>query len=153
MKNRRKLILLSVILGALLLFIWGNSMLPVNQSKAESRVFSDFLNPILERFLPKDLVEGHDLVRKLAHFSEFAALGFVLGLILQVTQREKPFYFSYVILCGVFVAVIDETIQLFSYGRGSQVKDVLIDSAGALTGLLFARLVAFLCKKLRNRRE
>ena len=37
-------------------------------------------------------------------------------------------------------AAIDETIQIFT-GRGAQIKDVLLDFTGALTGILFTALL------------
>ena len=36
---------------------------------------------------------------------------------------------------GICIIVSDEVHQLFVPGRGAQVKDVLIDSAGAIVGI------------------
>ncbi|MFP5109854.1 VanZ family protein [Neobacillus sp. C211] len=50
-------------------------------------------------------------------------------------------------ICVLF-AVSDEFHQLFVAGRGAQVKDVFIDSAGAIVGIVIYGIVnRFLSKK------
>ena len=44
------------------------------------------------------------------------------------------------VLCTLS-AMADETVQLFVPGRSGQVTDVLLDSAGALAGIIFVLLV------------
>ena len=51
-------------------------------------------------------------------------------------------------LCDKLTALTDETIQLFSPGRSSQVTDVWIDFAGVVTGTLLA---AFLVQAIVRR--
>ena len=46
----------------------------------------------------------------------------------------------------MLVASLDETLQLFVNGRAGRVQDVLIDSAGALVGVL----VVFICFKVKK---
>ena len=50
-------------------------------------------------------------------------------------------------------ALTDETIQLFSQGRSSQVTDVWLDSAGVLAGILTALVLMALCRLLFNHRN
>ena len=76
------------------------------------------------------------IVRKLAHFCEYALEGFLLMLCLRVYTRHFVRHISWPILVGLLTALIDETIQMFSYGRSSQVTDVWIDFAGVMCGLL-----------------
>ena len=45
------------------------------------------------------------------------------------------------------MGIIDETHQMFVPGRGPQVKDVMIDSAGAFMGVLFVVAVVTIIKK------
>ncbi len=47
-------------------------------------------------------------------------------------------HISVPMLGGVLTALTDETIQIFSPGRSSQVTDVWLDSAGVLAGILTA---------------
>lgn len=113
-----------------LVFIWGNSLLPGEVSGA----FSDWVKSLLAYLLPMgpDDGSGGGLLRKAAHFSEFAALGMCLAWLHGMLQKGKlrPF------LWGVLAASVDETIQRFVPDRGPSVKDVCIDSAGVLTGII-----------------
>ena len=124
-----------------LIFIWGNSLLPGEVSGA----FSDWVKSILAQVLPvkPDDGGGTGLLRKLAHFSEFTALGMCLAWLHGMLQKGKiqPF------LWGVAAAAVDETIQRFVPDRGPSVKDVCIDSAGVLTGIVLLWLGYSFIKK------
>ena len=53
-------------------------------------------------------------------------------------------------LCDKLTALTDETIQLFSPGRSSQVTDVWIDFAGVVTGTLLAFLVQAIVRRCKK---
>ena len=78
------------------------------------------------------------VVRKLAHFSEYALLGF--SLMLHIAQIEKkitvhfPWLWSWCV--GTLYAASDEFHQGFVAGRGPSVRDVMIDSSGVIAGTL-----------------
>ena len=57
-------------------------------------------------------------------------------LCLRVYTRHFVRHMSWPILGGLLTALTDETIQLFSPGRSSQVLDVWLDFMGVLAGLL-----------------
>ena len=113
-----------------LIFIWGNSLLPGEVSGA----FSDWVKSILALLFDSDPngPAGGGLLRKFAHFTEFAALGMCLAWLHGMLQkgRLQPF------LWGVLVAAADETIQRFVPDRGPSIRDVCIDSSGVLTGII-----------------
>lgn len=93
-----------------------------------------------------------NFVRKTAHFFIFCGLGF-LALCTLRSYYGKPHirvYASAWLFC-VFCAVCDEFHQLFVPGRGAQLSDVCLDSAGALVGVLLAFLLLLLRKSLRKR--
>lgn len=80
-------------------------------------------------------------VRKAAHFSEYMLLGFCLAI---------PFYVYGVrgirlwLLCGticVCYALSDEYHQNFSAGRSPSLRDVGIDSSGAVLGILISHIL------------
>lgn len=77
----------------------------------------------------------HTLLRKAGHFSEY----FILGMLSTFTVRQMRFERKKTgaFLFCVLVATMDETIQLFVSGRSGQVSDVMLDSVGALGGILF----------------
>ena len=131
MKKRIYVLLFCLILC----FIWGNSMLSAEVSGAISRFVATILGGNRE-----PSVEGHHLVRKLAHFCEFMSLGAVCVLLCRETfQRntEKTLFCAFV---GVFVPISDETIQIFT-GRGPSLVDVWIDVGGFASGCLVVTAV------------
>lgn len=152
MKRRKTQIktILVVLLALLLAFIWLHSMMPAEDSAEESQRVGQFLTPFLELLVGEGNVTDH-LVRKLAHFCEYGALGILAGALLLVKKESGIFRWSYALLCALAVAVIDESIQLLAAGRGAQVQDVLLDTAGSLTGLLAVWLIAVLVRWLRHR--
>lgn len=112
------------------LFIWGNSMLPGTVSGAISHWVRDVLSFILPG-RPANPDSGHGLVRKLAHFTEFACLGALFTWL--YGMLSKPILLA--LPCGFLVACMDETIQRFVPDRGPAFRDVLIDTAGVLAGI------------------
>lgn len=144
-----------ILLGLLLLltvaFIFSRSMKCVADSAAESQRVLERIKSFLELFVGQGNVTDH-LVRKLAHFCEFGLLGTELGLLLGLGHRESRRRLICGSLPALLVALTDETIQIFS-NRGSQVKDVWLDFAGALCGLAFSALILLLLRLVRHRKE
>ena len=81
--------------------------------------------------LGTDLGTWDLVLRKLAHFGEYA----VLGLLLVRAFGREPLAAA----AGVAYAATDELHQHFVRGRHAAFRDVAIDSAGVLAGLLLAR--------------
>ena len=143
MKKQRTVLLSAIILT--LAFIWGNSLLSREQSSGESAWVLQLVTPFLELFAGKGNVTEH-LVRKLAHFTEFALLGLELFFWFSQKRGKKKEALLLAMAHGLFAALTDETIQLFS-GRGSQVQDVWLDFAGVTAGALTALLLTLLIRK------
>ncbi len=80
------------------------------------------------------------IVRKCAHFSEFALLAFNLACWLRLRFLERPRAYAppRAWLIATLYAGSDELHQMFVAERAPAVVDVCIDSAGALTGTLVA---------------
>lgn len=109
-----------------LALIWGNSLLPGETSGEISGFFVSFLS-----FFP-DPELAHTLIRKAAHFTEFALLGLLVGWHRRLDGK------TIALACvgfGLCAACIDETIQLYSPGRASSLLDVWLDTAGFSVGL------------------
>ena len=121
------------LLAANIIFIWGNSLLPGEISGA----FSDWVNSLLAPLFgwDADVSGGGGLLRKIAHFTEFACLGVCLRWLWGMLEAKRLKPFLYALAAAVAVACIDETIQIFVPLRGPGIKDVLIDTAGAITGI------------------
>lgn len=143
-RTKLRLTICSLLLVAILAFIWGNSAMPGQESGELSGWVAELLQTVFP-FLSLESGVGMYLLRKLAHFSEFCALGLCLGWLLGMMKEKPLFWLPW--LCGTFAAVVDETIQLFSPGRYSSPIDVSIDSCGVLAGVTFLLLCTVLTKK------
>jgi len=121
-------------------FIWGNSMLPVQESQELSMgVVYRVAGFVKSLGITLTMAELDHIIRKLAHFSEFAAQGFFVYLGLTRTK----FNWKWAVLIGLVTGMIDETIQIIVPGRGSQVADVFLDWAGCWGGIVVGWLVRF----------
>ena len=146
---RRHMALCLCLLSLLLAFIWGNSLLDSETSASISGWVADFLGKLFPG--EHSTHQGHGLLRKAAHFLEFMALGILLSRVFSLLGKEKEIKSSVlaVLLCGCLVACVDEGIQCFVPGRGPGVLDVLLDLAGAGTGIL----LSLLGRKIKNKKQ
>ena len=129
-KTNRRLYFCVALIIVNILFIWGNSCLPGSVSGA----ISHWVRNVLSFLFPggaSDPDSGHGLVRKLAHFTEFACLGALFTWLFGMLS--KPLLIA--LPCGFLVACVDETIQRFVPDRGPAFRDVLIDTSGVLVGI------------------
>lgn len=142
MKAKKQKLLISLIVLTLC-FIWGNSLMPASISSMFSGWARDAINGFLGDFGSNGGLSGDGVLRKVAHASEFALLGIeLMGLRTILKNRLTTTFFF-----GLVVAVIDETIQLFSQGRSSQIKDVWIDFGGFTVGVLIIGIIIRILKK------
>ena len=149
--RKRRNIILGLLVFLTLAFIWGNSLLPREESQEISRGLLAELCAVLENVgLHIDPQNDHWL-RKLAHFGEFGLLGAELCLLMWMNRRQSVQGFINCAFAGLAVAVTDEALQLIS-NRGSQVQDVLLDFAGFVTGLLVWALLWSAVEKIRLRK-
>lgn len=151
-KNRKWAILFAVLTAAVLCFIFGNSSLPREDSAELSGGLVQWLKPILD---PHDRIAEdvfHHYIRKLAHFAEFAALGFCLmGLSEQLLWRRRAWRIASPALFSAAAAATDEFIQIFSPERGPGFRDVLLDCFGALCGIACMLFFLHILKKRKKK--
>ena len=166
------------IITALLLILWVTFIFSNSMDNADaSTLKSGAVLALLRRILGSEgaaLTEF--IVRKTAHFTEFAIEGILLLSVVKgynmgttrqgvhkcirtaeeyLTQLEETLGFAQKYrnvcdLCDKLTALTDETIQLFSLGRSSQVTDVWIDFAGVVTGTLLAFLVQAIVRRCKK---
>ena len=143
-RTEKRLRLCICLIAANLCFIWGNSLMDARTSAA----FSDLIARIIAWLLPGDgpITEGTGLLRKIAHFTEFAALGMGLTWLLAMLERSRWM----ALLLGGCAACVDETIQRFVPGRGPSLRDVGIDTCGVAAGIILLSLGYFI---YRNRKH
>ena len=147
LRTKRRLILCLSLLAMNLAFIWGNSLLPGHISGA----FSDWVKNILSAIFPLRPSQdgGGGLLRKLAHFTEFTCLGLILSWLFRMLREKKWEHLLLPLAAGILAAATDETIQIFVPNRGPALKDVGIDTAGVLLGIVIINLI----QHFKNRRK
>ena len=136
-------------------FIFSNSMAVAQVSSASSGRVLTLLQGALRRLGHPALAQRltQHVVRKMAHFCEYLLEGFLLMLCMRVYSRHPLRHITVPMLGGVLTALTDETIQLYSPGRSSQVTDVWLDSVGVLAGILAALVLMALCRLLFHHRD
>lgn len=125
--------------------IFGLSAQQSSESAALSGQFLAFLNKVFSAEL------SGFLVRKGAHVTEYFILAVLIFIAVSLTrQKPGPFLAFFITL---LVATGDEFHQYFVPGRACQLKDVLIDSAGAVVGILLCVAAVAVYRQLKKRKN
>ena len=90
------------------------------------------------------------IVRKGAHFTEYAVLAVLSANALRTYQVTKIQSWSIPVLVCLVYAITDEVHQLFVAGRACRALDVCIDTAGGIFGTACFMLVCFLLSKRKK---
>lgn len=92
-----------------------------------------------------DALEGG--IRKLAHFTEYMAVGLLSFGIASLWVQSIRKGFCLVVVQLAVSAALDEIHQYFVPGRYSSVKDVILDTLGGITGMLLVLLITKIKKQ------
>ena len=117
-----------------------------------SRIIAPFLRWLRPDISPEAISQVQFFVRKAAHLIEYAILAMLLWrAIVRGTKAERGMAILSinVWLAATLVAACDEYHQSFVPSRGAAWGDVLIDSSGAIFGLLLARRKATTAENLK----
>lgn len=127
-----------------------------NTSSGVIAAVATVLNPDFDNMTPaeqSEYISGFQfIVRKLAHFSIYTALGITLG-------SGMLTFFDMRLVCrgaiafgiGVVYAVSDEFHQYFVPGRSCELRDVSIDSCGVLLGCLAVTGIYCIVKRIKHK--
>lgn len=119
-------------------FIFSNSLANATESTQQSNKVVKIIQDIAKALSPEATVEPES-IRKSAHFIEFFVLGalYYIGSFFIKASRVSLFFHS--LFISILSALTDETLQIFSQGRSSEVTDVWID----FLGVLLAHIIIF----------
>ena len=151
---KRKVILflwLLVIAIAVMIFLFS-----AQDGAASSRASGFFTNWLIHLLYPDYdawpkadqnamFTRMHGIVRKGAHFTEFAMLGGALRLLFAAIRLPRPFWWAWA--AGTLYACTDELHQKFVGYRAATLGDVCIDSAGVLTMVCLVSLLLLIRRK------
>lgn len=127
----------AVLLWMILIFNLSSQV--AEQSNELSTGITEVIIIIIEKVDPNadfDIHAFNHIIRKNAHFFAYFVLGI---LVINAFRRSGVFGYKSIVLAlliCVLYAVSDEVHQYFVPGRGPGVKDVFIDSAGAVVGIM-----------------
>ena len=141
-----------IVSAAWIAFIIFHSTMGADESGNESMNVLNFFNGFLS-WLGLSAELSEHIIRKAAHFTEFAILGGLTlwtGRCLNQKLLKNLMPVSFVCL---LTAVVDEFIQLFSPGRSAEVADVVLDYSGSLIGMLLLCLILGIINIIRKAKQ
>ena len=156
-KMKKARIILTIITIISVLAIWGQSCIPAEGSEEESNIVKELIEEIVHT------VSGQDsfhiplkLVRKAAHFTEYAILGTEMTVLTALylygeDKKIKPDN-RFIPMFGTLVtALVDESIQSFS-NRYPSLFDVWLDFSGALFAIVVVNIILIAILKSKSRK-
>ena len=149
-KNSKILLIVSwiaVVLWMILIFYLSSQ--PAVDSNKLSKGVTEVVVEALEKIVPNaDLNNSkfNNVLRKNAHFFNYLILGLLITNALGQSgiDRKRSIVIAFSI-CIIY-SISDELHQIFVPGRGAQIRDVVIDTAGAVVGIC---IIAF-CRRKRK---
>ena len=151
----------AVVLWMALIFFFS-SQPAAESSKTSSpfvRAYLSLVHPDFGSLSPEEQFtleeEASFLIRKTAHFSIYTILGALSYSAVSVTLSgsEAKTRIPLSFLIGALYAVSDEIHQSFVPGRSCELRDMAIDSAGVLLGVLIASGIAALLRRKRRKEK
>ncbi len=92
-------------------------------------------------------------IRKLAHYSIYTIGGVLLYAFFNTTECINAKKVIYTILSGACYAITDEFHQYFVDGRSSEIRDVCIDTAGIITGMIIMIFITKLMERMARKKH
>jgi len=97
------------------------------------------------------------IVRKIAHFIIYGLIGISLLLFIYIFSKKLILSSIMAFILSITYACYDEYRQISIPGRSGSIKDIFIDSCGALTGIVLSfgiiLIVKFIMSKTKNKKE
>ena len=150
------------IIYAILILIWMAVIFAFsNEPAVKSSKTSDGITEKVVKIITKepeklpkkqrDSIET--IVRKSAHFTLYTIGGFLMAGLVNTTNVTNKKLIIYAIVFTTIYACTDEIHQIFVEGRSCELRDVLIDGAGATLGtmiFLFMRKIRQMVDKSKK---
>ncbi|MDE5868196.1 MAG: VanZ family protein [Anaeroplasmataceae bacterium] len=115
------------------------------------RIFIPHFSDLKDQEQTRILTNISYIVRKLAHYSEYAILGLFLFLAVSSFTKKQNYVFLISGFIGILYAITDEFHQSFVSDRTPMVKDVVIDSIGLITMIVFLGII-WNIKRMKKKR-
>jgi VanZ family protein len=137
------------------LFLWIGVIFLLSSGSGSSAATSRIIRPLLEFLFPAASEESlqlmHFYIRKTAHFTEYAVLGY--WALRAFTRSAIGFLKSHFYLSSfavvIVIASLDEFNQRFISSRTGSIWDVALDISGGI----FALMVWYVVSRYKRRRD
>ncbi len=154
MKMKRVIKIIFPVLTILcMIFILTNSMQNFRDAEKKQGAVAGIIENVAQSISKKEVnltKADNTTISKIAHVIEFSMFSLFLSLSLLLSEKVKGDTYQKVLLCGIFLAITDEHLQLLFVGRGSKLTDVLIDLAGIMIGYGIAKLIAKFARRKKG---
>lgn len=146
MKTKKIIMGLLIICWMITIFMFSNqgSDKSSKTSKGSIRFILDKLSITknMEEQQIEELIEKLQTpIRKLAHFSIYTLGGILTSIYFSLDKKSKrKSIIEAILFCSIY-AITDEIHQYFIPGRSCELRDILIDSSGALFGILITQFI------------
>lgn len=140
---------LIILIALTLVFLFVQSLLPPDISRAESEGVADAVGTVVS----PDTGFGAFLaahIRDIAHFTEYGVLGTEIALYIFFFTADKKRLAALSPLGALAIGFLDETLQIFS-GRVADVVDVWLDLSGFVFFSAVTYLLIFAIGKIRKK--
>ena len=142
--NRILCIMLWILTVLCMASIFYFSSQPAVQSSGQSSA----VTLLLQRLLHTEAITNH-MVRKTAHFIEFAGLGFLTTCSAYVSFNKM---YLGVVIASLYAAT-DEIHQTFVDGRSCQLTDWMLDTVGIITGALIFSAIFCIIQRINKHKN
>jgi VanZ family protein len=132
---------LPVIVWVGVIFLGSTDLMSADHT---SRFIVPFLRWLKPDISAETLASIHFIVRKCTHVGEYGILALLLlraATLMTNYKRSIPILYLSVWGVCLIVAATDEFHQTFVASRGASVRDIMIDSSGAVLGLVIASII------------
>ena len=144
-KNKALAVIFWILCAAVMYIIFMFSSATGEESKEVSENLLSKIIGFIGNFI------SHNTLRKLAHFSEFAALGFCFTGAIHYTFGKRKFYLP--LIPSFIYAVSDEVHQYFVPERACRIFDIFVDTCGIVTGIGIFLLLIMIITKITEKRS
>ncbi len=145
-KNKVLAVVFWILSGVCMGLIFWFSSREAGQSAHQSEIILKMVRAIFGKKAVSDFI-----VRKAAHFCEFALLAFLFNFALLYTTGKKNIPLG-IALTSLYAAS-DEFHQLFVAGRSCQASDWLLDTCGGAAGAVFFIVIFLIIKYIKVKTE
>ncbi len=162
--NGKKIIALRTVLIILTVAVMVVIFILSADNADESNAKSDLISgSVIETVLAFFHLEGEKaeifidncvmIVRKTAHFTEYAVLGFLLFSVCESFFIKRKIAIPVSLCSGALYAVSDEIHQSFVPGRSCLISDMILDTAGVMAGIIVLIVFIAIIKKYKNKSQ